>query len=119
MHLFRHALLGSVVVSETERVVFKSRFLDKITERKYNRYDNVARTQNKQVARLEQTNNDSHHSLLKMGGTNFVTFIKNNFKLISSILTPIVLLPVWLVPGTDPAKCAYVICLMAVFWYVV
>ena len=58
MHFFRHALLGSVVVSETERVVFKSRFLDKITERKYNRYDNVARTQNKQVARLVQTNND-------------------------------------------------------------
>ena len=43
--------------------------------------------------------------------------MKNNWKLISSILTPIVLLPIWLVPGTDPAKCAYVICLMGVFWY--
>ena len=41
---------------------------------------------------------------------------KNNWRLIFSVLTPIVLLPVWLVPGTDPAKCAYVICLMGVFW---
>ena len=41
---------------------------------------------------------------------------KNNWRLISSVVTPIVLLPIWLVPATDPAKCAYVICLMGVFW---
>ena len=44
------------------------------------------------------------------------SLFKNNWRLISSVVTPIVLLPVWLVPATDPAKCAYVICLMGVFW---
>ena len=57
-------------------------------------------------------------NILKMPSRKDVfILVKNNWKLIFSIITPIVLLPVWLVPGTDPAKCAYVICLMGVFWY--
>ena len=59
-----------------------------------------------------------YDSRLNMPTRNDVqNLVKNNWRLIASVVAPIVLLPVWLVPGTDPAKCAYVICLMGVFWY--
>jgi sodium-dependent dicarboxylate transporter 2/3/5 len=44
------------------------------------------------------------------------SFLIKNWRLFTMFLTPVALLPLALVPGTDAAKCAYVIAIMGIFW---
>lgn len=49
-----------------------------------------------------------HHPILKV--------LSVYWKAILTALVPILLLPIPIVLGTEASKCAYVLCLMAIFW---